>query len=837
MAEILSPGVYIEEVPETTTVTLGASTSNAAFVGFTDMGPSNDAVLVTTFAEYLQRFGSYRSESFMTYAVQGFFQNGGRRAYIVRVPPADAVVATGSVRAEFTEQSIEEGDGVLTTFTKTAVNTPLNVNDGDSPVVEETVSISWRGIGTPVAASPLKKRDGTTNLVGVTAQNSYEGRLASGVIPAVDHPHFAVVPGATTLNFTVGGMGQTLAIPAPSSGTITTMGSGGGVSSLRFDHATSLLSVTFTTAPDNSTAITLDFTPATATYTAVDDGAGALTSAGLSSGSITYATGAYTFTTTAPATPHDMAPIVCTYEVENFTNTAISAGTWGNNVRVTVSGNEDFYTNSTVSFSRHDIAISMLNEESGTYDTKEFYEGLVLTDSTSPLYFPDVVNDVSEVVVINEPGGNETLPQLNGTSRSVVIAGGDELAGSTSITVTLPNAPIQPRTVSIAYTSTAGNARVVTDDGVGGLTGAVDTAAAATINYTTGAITFKCQSGDTIDGGTLVVASYYSTASASSASWDLGDTDEGFTAGTDGTFDSTNYGRNQISVSSLEASESGIYALNPVEELMQVVVPDFVNTVAVTQDILTYCEGRVSQAAGPDRFAILSVPSGYDRSEAVDWIQFELQQSSKFGAVYWPWVRVADPLADGRAKTIPAVGHIAGIYARTDNTRNVGKAPGGTVDGQILGIIGLEALTTQGDRDVVYPKKINPLISATNTGNAVWGVRTLSNVSAWRTVNVPRLFMFVERSVYNSIQWAVFENNGGGLWGRISSQLNSFLGQLYREGYFAGNTPAEAFSVICDETNNTAETILRGEVVVDVAIAPNRPAEFVRMRFAQKTLS
>jgi phage tail sheath protein FI len=96
--------------------------------------------------------------------------------------------------------------------------------------------------------------------------------------------------------------------------------------------------------------------------------------------------------------------------------------------------------------------------------------------------------------------------------------------------------------------------------------------------------------------------------------------------------------------------------------------------------------------------------------------------------------------------------------------------------------------------------------------------------------------MFVEKSVYNATWWVVFENNGPGLWARIKVQLDSFLSNLFTDGYFAGTVPSDGYFVICDETNNSQASIDAGEVIVDVGIAPNTPAEFLVFRFSQKTL-
>jgi phage tail sheath protein FI len=399
----------------------------------------------------------------------------------------------------------------------------------------------------------------------------------------------------------------------------------------------------------------------------------------------------------------------------------------------------------------------------------------------------------------------------------------------------------------VTYTSAVDSTtKTIYDTGTGGMAGEVDSAGTNTIVYTSGAVSFSTKYA--VKAGTLVTVAYAKAPVETAHQEVMGDTTKDYTftvtspathvysfytAGTDGTFSSTTYSRNQFTERGLEASYAGLYALSRVDELMQVVVPDFAGEEVVTGDLLDYAESRASQPAGGDRFIVLTVPKGSDPQEAVDWFRYTLGRYSKYAALYWPWIVVADPLANGRNLTMPPMGHVCGVYARVDSTRNVGKSPGGTVDGALRYLTGLEYISTQGERDYVYPNKINPLISSPQTGLAVWGVRTIAQESEWKYINARRLFMFVEKSVFNSTFWIVFENNGPALWTRIKGQLVSFMTGLFNEGYFAGNTPSQAFFVICDESNNTQASIDQGQVIIDVGIAPNKPAEFVRFRFQQ----
>lgn len=824
MAEILSPGVFIEEVPSQAQVVQPVSTSTMGIVGGAERGPTDTATLVTSYEQYTRIFGDLIRDSRMPLSMAAYYANGGRRSYVVRVAPADAVSATASLNSS-QETAIYEGDGstaALVSTGGTALSTPVDAS---------SLTIKWRAAGTPVVGETLRNRDDTADLVGDAAELAFEGRVnPASLVAQSGFPYLPLIdPAAVTFTVDCGGP-FTITLTAAAGATVAT-GTNGAGSTATLDLMTGRISMLWdATETPTAADITISYTP-TVEETGTDDGAGALTG-DLTAGTVDYATGAWGFTaTTAPIDNYD---VVATYTADAWDLLPISEGTWGNTMQLEVSGNSDFYTLATDSYTRHNVLVRLLNSATGNYDIVESFEEVDFSDSTSAQYFPDVVNELSDLVRVTEPANIAEAPsELNGTAFSVVLAGGDASVAGRNVTGSVP-AGTQPRTVTISWTEGT-VAKSATDDGAGNLTGDVDGAGTNTIDYVTGAVDFT--SAGNIDGGTLVTAVGSVAAGGSSTLTTFGDTASGYTAGTDGTYDATNYGRNQFTVSSLQTTNSGLYALNRVEELLQVVLPDFAGDVQLTTDLLDYVDGRATLPQGGDRFAILAVPQGSSAQEAVDYFRFSLQKFSKFAALYWPWVKVADPLRDNRPTVFPPMAHIAGIYARVDQTRNVGKSPGGTIDGALKYVTGLEVETTQGERDTVYPNKINPLIASAQTGIAVWGVRTISNDSDWRYINARRLFMFVERSVYNSTFWIVFENNGPTLWARIKAQIEGFLLNLFNEGMFAGTTPAQAFFVTCDETNNSESSINAGQVIIDVGIAPNKPAEFVRFRFQQKTLN
>lgn len=827
MAEILSPGVFIEEVPSQAQVVQPVSTSTMGIIGGAERGPTDTATLVTSYEQYTRVFGGLLRDSRMPLAMAAYFANGGRRAYIVRIAAGDAAAADADLGSYIRSQVIAPGDGTQTAFTEADgvsflyPSTP-GVVVGDSLIV-------WRSAGTPAVAEPLRTMDDAASLDGDAAEVSFSGRvLPSGVTlgtadaPAIDPAAvtftIATDTGAYTIDLASGG--DRTGITA---GILTATNAAGSTCTL--DLATGIVSMTWdATEIPAAGAITISYTPTVQNF-AVIDSAGTLSGAG--TGTVSLVDGSWSLTATnAPIDGYDL---LASYPCESWDLNPISVGTWANNVRVQITGNADYYSVTSNSYTRHDLSIQRLNTASGSYEIVESFEELDFLTTTSPQYFPDVINDLSDLISVTEPATNLLAPDLNGVSYSQVLGGGADSVETVS--ETLGALPVQPRSVIITYTDAFGAARTVTDDGSGNLVGDVGSGTNSIV-YATGVVQFTSVT-QQVQDNTLILCNFATAATSTVET-------SAFAGGTDGTYDAANFGRDQFSSSALlEVGGQGLYALNRVEDLLQVVIPDFAGDTLITGDLLDYVDGRATQPHGGDRFAILTVPQGSSAQEAVDYVRYDLGRFSKFAAIYWPWVKVADPLKDNRSVAFPPLAHVSGIYARTDQTRNVGKAPGGTVDGALRYITGLEIEegTTQGERDTVYPNRINPLISSTQTGTAVWGVRTLAQESEWQYINARRLFMFVERSVYNSTFWIVFENNGPALWARIKAQVEGFLLNLFNEGMFAGTTPAQAFFVTCDETNNTEASINAGQVIIDVGIAPNKPAEFVRFRFQQKTLN
>jgi phage tail sheath protein FI len=230
-----------------------------------------------------------------------------------------------------------------------------------------------------------------------------------------------------------------------------------------------------------------------------------------------------------------------------------------------------------------------------------------------------------------------------------------------------------------------------------------------------------------------------------------------------------------------------------------------------------------------DRVAILDAPPGLNAQQVREWRVDKAGYDSKYATLYWPWIKVFDPVTS-QGILVPPSGHIGGIWARNDDTRGVHKAPANEV---IRGALALELQITKGEHDQLNPTGVNCIRAFPGRGIRVWGARTLSSDPAWRYLNVRRLFNYVEESILEGTQWVVFEPNDLNLWQRVKRTLNAFLVRTWRDGALFGATPGEAFYVKCDAETNPPEVIDAGQLVVEVGIAPVKPAEFVVFRIAQ----
>jgi len=266
-------------------------------------------------------------------------------------------------------------------------------------------------------------------------------------------------------------------------------------------------------------------------------------------------------------------------------------------------------------------------------------------------------------------------------------------------------------------------------------------------------------------------------------------------------------------------NRSGLKCFEEIDEISIVAAPGQTSP-AVQDALLTHCESR------KDRFAILDSPETLEKNAGID--KLPRARDSKYGAYYFPWIQVYDP--ERGNVWVPPSGHIAGVYARVDNERGVHKAPANEI---VRGALSLRYNISKGEQDILNPKGINCIRMMQGGGIRIWGARTLSSDPSWRYINVRRLFIMVETSIERATQWVVFEPNDQKLWKRVNRTISSFLTLVWRNGALMGETPEKAFYVKCDEETNPPEVVDVGQLIVEIGLAPVKPAEFVIFRIGQ----
>jgi uncharacterized protein len=301
----------------------------------------------------------------------------------------------------------------------------------------------------------------------------------------------------------------------------------------------------------------------------------------------------------------------------------------------------------------------------------------------------------------------------------------------------------------------------------------------------------------------------------------------------------------------------GLEALEEVDEIAIVAAPGYADA-ASYDALLTHCEKL------KDRVAILDAPLAVENIDALKTVATApaatrgrraaaaaaegegeappppsaggggmrpRTSDGGYGAFYFPWIAVRDPFSPKDIVPVPPSGHLAGIYARTDATRGVHKAPANEA---IRGALDVTYRVTREEQGELNTNGVNCIRLFANQGIRVWGARTLADsASEWRYLNVRRLFNMIEEAISRGTRWVVFEPNDQTLWKAIRRDVGAFLTLLWRSGALMGATPEEAFFVQCDAETNPPEVIDAGMVVAVIGIAPVKPAEFIIFRIGQ----
>ncbi len=285
-----------------------------------------------------------------------------------------------------------------------------------------------------------------------------------------------------------------------------------------------------------------------------------------------------------------------------------------------------------------------------------------------------------------------------------------------------------------------------------------------------------------------------------------------------------------------EEDKSGLYLLEKVDLFNLLVIPPDQPSSDTSTAVL---QSAIAYAAKRRAFVIVDAPQSWKSAASgvsgFDGLNFSGVEARN-AALYFPYVRQANPLREGQLEDFPPSGAIAGIFARTDTARGVWKAPAG-LDASVTGIQGLTVKLTDLENGQLNQLGINSLRAFPGSGKVVWGARTLRGADRladeWKYVPVRRTALFIEESLYRGTQWIVFEPNDEPLWAQIRLNIGAFMHNLFRLGAFQGSTPKDAYFVKCDKETTNQTDVNSGVVNIVVGFAPLKPAEFVVIKLQQ----
>jgi len=275
------------------------------------------------------------------------------------------------------------------------------------------------------------------------------------------------------------------------------------------------------------------------------------------------------------------------------------------------------------------------------------------------------------------------------------------------------------------------------------------------------------------------------------------------------------------------SGKTGIYAFDTVKDFGMLSIPG-VTTTSVMQTLVDYAESRKTFLAQ------VELPVGTTVSGAVTAVQTTINRYSSYAEVLFPWLKALSPL-DGSVQLVPPSGARQGIIAKTDASRGPWKPAAGEVDGRIAGVTGVELEVIPSDYDTLYPARINAFLVRSGVGLYFNGNVTLDPTGEFIETSVRRLFLHIEVSIRDGSGWVNMEVNNTSTRNRFKRNIEGFLESIRQKGGLEGNTPSQAYFVICDESNNTLAVRQARKLLARVGAAPVHAAEFAGVTVEQDT--
>lgn len=290
----------------------------------------------------------------------------------------------------------------------------------------------------------------------------------------------------------------------------------------------------------------------------------------------------------------------------------------------------------------------------------------------------------------------------------------------------------------------------------------------------------------------------------------------------------------QYDSAGLEGSKQGLWALEKADLFNLLCIPPYTRDTDVADSTwaaaLAYCKKRRAML-------LVDAPASWTtKDSAVTGARAFALARHENAALFFPRIRAADPFFENRLESFAPCGAVAGVFARTDATRGIWKAPAG-IEAQLSGVPELGVSLTDAENGDLNPLGVNCLRAFPTIGRVVWGARSWAGADAlasqWKYIPVRRLALYIEETLYRGTQWVVFEPNDTPLWAQIRLNIGAFMHGLFRQGAFQGSRPQDAYLVKCDSESTTQADIDAGVVNIIVGFAPLKPAEFVIIKLQQ----
>ena len=789
MPSYLHPGVYVEEIPSGSKPIEGVATSVAAFVGKATKGPVGEAELVQSFDDYSNLYGSISSENdAMGMAVQAFYLNGGKSAFICRLAGGGSTEASTEIL----------GEGASGTPTASAV---LHVSASSAGEWGNSVFIKIDKADQDALTFDLEIGHQEINESGLSEFVADE--VFSDLSMRPDDSLFAIKAVNESSNIIRLALGESSDPEEASEQYQAAILTGGALSTVNDFFFTSITSPMSLGININSTG-TKQITLTPASFTTALAGSNHVSDANSVAAEIQAAVRAL-------GTESVYQNFTCTYSTDHFILTSPEPTADSDKPTASI----DITAGTLASLLRLDNKQFAEFEGSGSptgFGNAPYFNNQITADGTLII---NIDNHGAETITLIE-----SALGIDGVSNQ---GDGDRVALAIQNAVQAIDPGIQSyKDFKCSFTSTPAADRGFT------LTSGSASSRTSSVQITGGS--FRTTLGLNAGSGTAGRSIEQGTARVIPLQ-QLGLLDQGEQL-QDGT-------ENPATPNDFTDFYDSV--LRKVRDVSIVVVPgqhwaDDGSGNPFISATLAHCQAMKS------RMVIIDPPPNLelDQSATVNGLAFP---SSTYSVLYYPWVKVANPFYHAEknptaSKTIDVSpsSFAAGMWSRTDGTRGVWKAPAGMGAG-LVGAAGLKYIVEDGEQDQLNPLGINCLRKMPGGGRVIWGSRTLATKAdpEWRYVPVRRTAIMIEQSIYNGIQWAVFEPNDHRLWSALRSNIDGFMNGLFRAGAFQGEKASDAYFVRCGLGDTmTQADIDAGQVIVIVGFAPLKPAEFVIVRIQQK---